>query len=547
MASRDDDHDEALLSSQGAGYQVRYRGRPLYGGNEPVSGAERRAAALSPESRTLYLLPSPLLGYGLNTLIAALPEDSHVLAIEVDASLAALSRQQLPESITASQALTLLFAPTDEETQSAVRKIGLKRFRRVRLVTLNGGYSLHADAYRAILAYLQEEIQRQWQNTLTEVHLGRRWTRNLLRNLALLPESADLPALRSDRPIVVAAAGPSLEESLPLLRRIRREVTLLAVDTAAAPLVAAGIPPDMVLSLDGQWANLQDFVPPLPAETALLTELSTHPTVARNAAGGRWFFSTAFAPLRLLERLTARGLRPFALPPRGSVGITAVEVALSLTPAPVFVAGLDLAFDSLRTHARGSTVPRWHHRQSRRLDPLPAWRLAHRHGLLRRPDKNGRATVTSAVLLSYARQLQEIVPARAGDRVGGGRVYDIGPGGLDLGLPRLREEELPPILSQSPGRAETGPESTASWSARDIDLFLEAELALLQDSEEETARRLSGEARLGDPEFRELIEQVDYVWLHFPDPASLEGHFLARLLPALREYRRLIEALRRRL
>ncbi len=575
MGSSGAEQEKPTLTPRGAGYQVTYRGRPLYSRRDPVAGAQRRAEAVELESRTLYLLPSPLLGYGLETLHSRLPETSRILSIEIDASLAALSQHHLPEELISGPGIITLLSPSDHELESALRAFHPRQFRRVRLVTLSGGYALHSTRYRKIADYAQNEIQRQWQNVLTEVKLGRRWVRNLLRNLCLLAQGTDAAALRVETPVVVVGAGPSLEAAIPELRQLRHGITLLAVDTAAAPLLSAGIHPDLIISLDGQWANLQDFVGveggPRGARTpnfTLVAELATFPGAARirsrgvttEQGRGPYLFSTEFAPLRLFERLDRAGLRPLALPPRGSVGVTAVELALRITRHEVFVCGLDLCFDALKTHAPGSTIPRWHHRSSTRLDPLPVWRLSHRHGLLTRPDKTGSPTTTTAVLLSYASQLREIAAAEEAMA----RLYDLSIGGLDLGLAQVdfRSLEQAAVRAAARGRDRSGgsqeqdqpdppgPSSTPASRAASIDAFLAAELKLLGRLEELTRRYMdpsSADANSGAEELFEQIEECDYVWLHFPDTPSTEPHFLARLLPAIGEYRALIRELRARI
>ena len=108
MGGTSREHDEPTLTPCGGGYQVAYRGRPLYAGRDPVAAADRRAAAVTPEHRTLYIVPSPLLGYGIATLLQAIPADSHILAIEIDANLAHLTRERASSSLPAKERVTFV-------------------------------------------------------------------------------------------------------------------------------------------------------------------------------------------------------------------------------------------------------------------------------------------------------------------------------------------------------------------------------------------------------------------------------------------------------
>ena len=545
MASRGGLPERPRLSPAGRGYQVTHVGKPLYSAGDPVASAERRAAAVRSEEQTLYIVPSPLLAYGLDTLLVRLPASSHVLAVEVDVSLAALTRERVPSSLQRSSRVTWLLAVDDATIEHTLRSFSPRQFRRVRLVSLNAGYAVNRERYRSFQRFAEQEIQRRWQNRLTEVRLGRRWVHNVIRNLQVLPESGDIADLRVGRPIAVAAAGPSLEDSIPLLREHRSKLTVIAVDTAARPLSCAGIQPDAVVSLDGQWANLQDFVGLGLDNTVCLNEIAGYPTVTRLSGEFRLLFSTDFAPLRFLRRLAHHELRPTTVAPRGSVGITATELALDFAarsdpPLPVFLVGLDLAFDPLHTHARGSTLMDWYHRVNSRLNPLPAWQLGHRRQLLTRTDKTGLPTMTTSILVSYASQLSEITAGRA-------NLVDLRAAGLPLTLPTSTPGDLAATLRHydSLPAIHTPTAVESRFKSNKLAGFLEDELRHLEAAEHTATRFLEHRSRAAlQQQELELIRNVDYAWVHFPDELSDNPAFIARLIPAFREYRDLLSKAR---
>jgi hypothetical protein len=125
---------------------------------------------------------------------------------------------------------------------------------------------------------------------------------------------------------------------------------------------------------------------------------------------------------------------------------------------------------------------------------------------------------------------------------------------LDLGLTQVDSRFLENAAARAaeqhdysePPEVDSAPAS----SAESLGAFLAAELNLLGRMEELTRRHMdpsSADEGSGEEELIELIEECDYVWLHFPDTASTEPHFLARLLPAIAEYRELISELRARI
>ena len=323
--------EEPLLLQTDAGPTLSWRGLDFYPRTDPVRSARRKARVFSPLPRTLYYVPSLGLGHGLPELLAALPADSSVLCVEVFEEVARIGA-----------ALGVPRDPPPGDCQDGGTRScrggsprhGHRRFRRVVEVPLSAGYRLAPDAYGRIRRGLEQEIMRFWQNRLTLIAMGSLQVRNVLSNLPLLGSALDFSALSTTLPVVVAGAGPSLEASLPVMARARERFVLVAVDTALPVLAALGIAPDVVVALEAQAVNNQDFLGGLPSRdgSLLACDLSVHPSAARLFEGRLCFFSSEFAPLHLWQRLAAAGLRPHAFPALGSVGVAAAHAALRITP-----------------------------------------------------------------------------------------------------------------------------------------------------------------------------------------------------------------------
>lgn len=582
--------DDPLLAAAGGGLTIRYRNRFLYSPRAPREGAVRRVELAirrgEIRERSLLFVPSAGLGYGLPELLQSLPAGCHVLCVETDQKLMALaagtppagaappaisppmrSRAARPENedrvgqaapappFPRDPRLTVVRAGGPEGALQALHALGVWRFRRVVPIALCGGYDLDRPAYDAIRQALEGEIRLFWQNKMTLIRLGRLWVRNLFENLALLPQAGDLEGLRTDRPVLVAGAGPSLDGALGWIRAARGLLRLACVDTALPVLREAGLRPDMVFVLEAQAANAQDFLgwgePPacLPG-TPLVCDLTVHPSLARRFAADLRFFASRFAPLRLLDRLEAAGLLPRAIPPLGSVGVAAVHLCLELTRGPVLLAGLDFSYPGGRTHARGAPAQRRDHAASGRLAPAgqAAWEGLLGRPRLRRRDRGGRPLLTDLVLESYADQLARRIREE-------GRVFDLGREGLPLGAAPVESlADLERVCSSAPPPrpAYRRPPPLGEGGAEAVRRFLAGELAGLEELAGMLRRRLGGAsggaagADAGDEALRERIGELDYLYLHFPeaDPRpSLERGFLARLLLSAEDFRRRLSRL----
>ncbi|MCK4513707.1 MAG: DUF115 domain-containing protein, partial [Spirochaetaceae bacterium] len=327
------------------GLQVILDGRALYD-DRPAVNATRKAQSLPVQAQTLYLLASPVAWHGVAELLSLLPDDSAILAVEADPVLLELSRRLLPEELSGPKVMLSAADPESIRTAlggSPTNRAGLSRFRRVREITFCRGALLNRPRYREIREALEQEIRIIWQNRLTLSAMGRLWVANVIRNLPRLADAVQLPTLHGA--VIVCGAGPSLSASIPLLQADRGALTILAVDTALPPLVQRGITPDFVVAIEGQLANLYDFLPVGKRNYTLVADLSSAPSVVElhDPKQIAWV-SSRFAEISLLDRITAAGLPLCAIPPLGSVGVAAVHIAFTLTDGPVLFTGLDFAF-----------------------------------------------------------------------------------------------------------------------------------------------------------------------------------------------------------
>lgn len=148
--------------------------------------------------------------------------------------------------------------------------------------------------------------------------------------------------------VYLAAAGPSLDKNIELLREKPENAVVIVVGTAFRKLVTLGVRPDFVIFLDAssriysQLSGLeQETVPMLTASTALRT-------LAQNYAGETYLIcQEGFADAE--QYALQHGYRTYMT--GGSVATIAFDVALSLGAKRVIAIGLDLAYTGNKIHA----------------------------------------------------------------------------------------------------------------------------------------------------------------------------------------------------
>jgi hypothetical protein len=497
------------------GYYVDHRGKTLLSRIDPIARAEKTAAEAPRDGRTLYFCPSPVLGYGLDTLLAGIG-DSAVLCIETDPELLSLSLQSIGTELLDHPRFAITGIKDPGELCTFVRnRWGDRSFRRVAVVKLSGGWHLDGDRYEFLADALRGEIALEWRNAMTLVKLGRCFIRNTLRNLVLLQNTGTGFSF-GGAPVLVLGAGPSLDSFLDALEkrgfgpgnspvRQSRPFKIVCVDTCIPVLLERGIIPDMAVILESQHWNQRDFIGARNSGIAAAVDLSAYPATA-DLLGGRVLpFFTPWTGLRIFGRLKDRGLLPEILPPLGSVGLTAVELVRRHGSGPVICSGIDFSFTLDRTHARSSPGHLTSLAGQNRLRGLIHPGAAFREGAFTVKSKSGVPVRSNPAMRNYRNLFEQEFSSDP-------RIRDIAGTGLPLGLTTLSTKEaLELLISGRTGHVEAKTGLSPAAGKTELEEFIHNELYLL----EELRDTLTG---TGMPEKLEtLLVEADYLWAHFPD------------------------------
>ena len=229
---------------------------------------------------------------------------------------------------------------------------------------------------------------------LTQSHFGKRFWHNAVRNS--LDWQHPVQRVPGNRPLVIAASGPSLDDGLAHLARSRKKFELWALPSSFETLVRRGLIPDAGVATDGGFYAREHLHRLAGTATPVLAALGSapDPVLARRPC---LFFSQGMpVEQALLGVLTGEYIE---VPSQGTVAVTAIRLALEATTGPVFIAGLDLAFRDLRGHTSPHTVDRRLETLHRRLAPIEGlWadRLFEQATIVQETTRTSPALVTYA-------------------------------------------------------------------------------------------------------------------------------------------------------
>ncbi|GHU81649.1 hypothetical protein FACS189468_4670 [Spirochaetia bacterium] len=363
--------------------------RTLHSRYDPRGEAEKYigSLSLSPGIR-FFILIEPCLGYIIPVLQKQFPHARLIVLHISDFFIApefpgeGISRPPAFQAPLVSEAPPpAVWSPESAQTleEFLEQEIPDIEGRYLKLIEWRPAMISYGDAYLALLSRVAAFIKRVDANKRTLRGFGRRWLRNGLKNIQLFTNPVRIRA--GSVPLVITASGPSLEDTLPLLREWKKKSPLfiMGVSSAVPALYEADLAPDLVVSTDGGgWA--------------LVHLREAYRKIRRNCPGshGKQPFTLAAGLIAAIPSqyrdlpvlpisdgslwqnilLTSLGISFIILPQRGTVSASAMDLAFTLTGGQVVITGLDLSHRDLRTHARPYGFDQLWEERAHRMNPV---------------------------------------------------------------------------------------------------------------------------------------------------------------------------------
>ena len=575
ILTENDDGNPRPVQTEG-GISVLYKGRYLYSKYAPEKAIKRTVLSKPVAPGTLVLACSPVLCLCLAELCASLPENCFVLGCEFDAVLYDFSLKYIPHDIARFAMLSpdelpklpFMLTKRRAETKSGAFLPPAGTFRRVLRADFSAGTQFFPQHYAALTEAAENAVMRFWKNRVTLIKFGRRFSRNLFRNIARLPRSCPIENLTQsvEKPIIVFGAGESMEKTARSIRSVQSAFYIVAADAALAPLFRFGIEPDAVVCEEAQSVIAPFFLGANGKRFRVFAGITSWPKLFDLSDGTICYFSPHYDDTAFFDSLVVRRILPCIMPPLGSVGLTATKIALMLRKTdrvPVFVTGLDFSYRAGTTHARGSAPHTARLASSFRISPAANYEAAFGCSMQKIIGKDGSPFFTSPALLSYVQTFRAYFSELP-------NLFDAGTTGIELGIPQKDADELireivntvgaerdrrkkdangaETIVGQKDSENDIARTGTDEKAAHEEKTFTErtafSERKALSvrnfyEKEECALERLknilSSGRNMSEDERRVEIEKLlaarEYLYLHFPDglKASFDLSFLKRV------------------
>ena len=199
-----------------------------------------------------------------------------------------------------------------------------------------------SNPYPAILSLILAETDSTLRSRKSREEVGHQRQRHVFMNLSgylrgRVPE--EWRDLANGSLAVVVGAGPSLDETLPLIKEGFPKPWIIAADSSLRALRSEGLTPDFVVSIDSEKTFLSCSEPDHSPGVAVLSSQS-HESWAKE-----WGPRSCFLSGRVLTEdwLAEKGISKTKLQAVNNAGLTALLFADFLGPATIIMAGMDLS------------------------------------------------------------------------------------------------------------------------------------------------------------------------------------------------------------
>jgi len=259
---------------------VKVKGVYLHSRYRPVEEAQKWAEAQGCENRYAVVVGGFGMGHHVKALWSRMPGEAVVIVGEADLGVlkAALEAGDFSEMIASRRLMIFtqldrgqlverleprgtLFLGSEESEEGVGAHGGIEN---VKFAVHEASNRVAAEFHRTFQKLMVEFVAYIRTGLITLRDNSVLTCRNAANNLGRYATTPPIDLMRDiykGKPAILVAAGPSLAKNMHLLREINepRRAVVIAVQTMLKPLLAAGIDPDFVTSLDYNTVSTRFF------------------------------------------------------------------------------------------------------------------------------------------------------------------------------------------------------------------------------------------------------------------------------------------------
>lgn len=332
------------VASEDGGLVLHQGDRALCSPQSPIAEAREWAAGFGTDSETVVVF-----GFGAGHHVEALCRrtDATCIIYEPDLQRLRLALNDRPFDLGTAQVVT----NTTALIQAVTR--GLNDLHQLTLAIWPPIANVSPAACNDAIDAVRHAVSLAAVTAGTLRRRLRVWCQNTIGNMVRAvgrPTANHLGRWLEGRPVVIVAAGPSLDKNVEQLKRLEGRAAIFAVNTSIGALERAGVRADLAVTIEVLDVSTQ-FV-----DLELNRDVPIAPSLCANASlygqpGGVFPFADRLPVF--LPVIAAAGFAP-GVASGGSVANTAFALAECSGASEVILVGQDLAYTGGGVYARGT-------------------------------------------------------------------------------------------------------------------------------------------------------------------------------------------------
>ncbi|WP_049827569.1 motility associated factor glycosyltransferase family protein, partial [Paenibacillus polymyxa] len=210
------------------------------------------------------------------------------------------------------------------------------------------------DMLREVKKKFQDYHQTFLVDKYTENRFREEWTRNFLYHLSdvlYTPSIEQLFYAFEGATVVVVSSGPSLQEDIEWLKKLRPHVLIISAGSSIQALVKHGIQPHLAVIMDGHPVNKKIFASSVTREQPLLFTSSSYYEISDQNCAEK--IHSIMKSDDVSQYFFGLSQEELFISPTETVAGTAIQAAACLGAKRIILAGQDLSFPDNKFYADG--------------------------------------------------------------------------------------------------------------------------------------------------------------------------------------------------
>ncbi|OHE70644.1 MAG: hypothetical protein A2007_03520, partial [Verrucomicrobia bacterium GWC2_42_7] len=297
-------------------------------------------------------------GYHIEQLLLKLEKESVVFVVEHDPLwLAAIFSCIDCSKLLKNPRFFLATGETDETFFTIFSQMELVYKKRLLGFIYSPLYSLNEDYYKKLLSLCEHQYIVYQRLQQTNVDDSAFWQEVIFENLSYLIDAPDIEVLKDsfrDIPLVLVSAGPSLDESIEFLHKVKDHALIVCVNSAYRKLANNNLFPHITLAADPREDTFKGYAGCPLDNVFLISPYFVNPKVVKAFAGQNLTW-TGNHPLVKSIRKRLGKAEGSMVSEQGTISACIADIASILGCNKICLVGQDLAVTAAgQTHTLDS-------------------------------------------------------------------------------------------------------------------------------------------------------------------------------------------------